>query len=1026
MKKLMLCYLSALAAGAAISYATGFGQSGTQPPLTIEAAKALTAEQKSSLAPVAGDFSRPAAPLPVRAVQAAPKKSSAKNLFSEDFSQSDALTKFEVIDANKDGRTWTIQDEQARVQYSMQLQMDDWMITPSLHLEKGKAYTVSVDVRMQASYGNPIEVFEVKAGTSRTAEGMTISVIGETQLNYPDDKAYHTYTGEIVPAETGEYYVGIHGISPKAQNYLYVDNLTISEPIVAIAPDAVSELTITPAPNGVLQATIAFTTPSKDLNGDELTELDRVEVIRGETLVHTFEKPGVDTPLSFIDSDIANEGLYSYSVVSYNSGGKGKAISAEAYVGTGLPAALTEAHVTETATNGEVTISWEPVTVNAYGTAIDPAAVSYNIYVPRGNTRSLVIEGVRGSSYTCVAAPEDMQGFVQYLVYPATAKGESDGAPTEIIPVGKPYDGIHESGSLDYAFSVDASGGGDWSTASKSTVGYPAQDDDDLFFAMIVWNTGEYSDLISGKISLAGLNNPTLTFYTFHAYSDIEPKTDNINEITVMAKAAGEKDFTPLKTTVMTETGPVNTWNRVVVDLDAYKGKVIQLLFRAKAVTYQTTSIDNIKVADIHRSDLGIISFNAPAKVKPGDAYTVTVKVSNEGLDRVEAYTVNLIVDGNKVESKAGAALEGGESASVEFAGEMHRLATEPLTVSAEIVMTGDTNEANDKSAPAEVAPVVSRLPAVTDLTGSTDGSSIKLAWTAPDPALAPADPVTENFESASSFAMEFDGWTFVDADATPIGGIKALDIPGITPGQTKASFFVFDGAYPDDKDFNAHSGSKYLLSMFRYDYGQVDDWAITPVLDGSEQTVSLWVRSFSAEYPESVELYYSNGSIDPDDFIMVGEAHNLPVSWTQLTAELPEGAKRFAVRACAKNNFMLLVDDVTFVPEGAKSSASISGYNIFRNGAQINEEPVTEPAYSDSPAEAGPHTYVVTTVYNQGESKPSNAVSLQYSGIADVTDDAHAPAEYYNLQGMRISSPAPGSIVIRRQGAEIRKVLIK
>ena len=47
-------------------------------------------------------------------------------------------------------------------------------------------------------------------------------------------------------------------------------------------------------------------------------------------------------------------------------------------------------------------------------------------------------------------------------------------------------------------------------------------------------------------------------------------------------------------------------------------------------------------------------------------------------------------------------------------------------------------------------------------------------------------------------------------------------------------------------------------------------------------------------------------------------------------------------------------------------------------------------------------------------------------SGIESaVTDDADAPVEYYNLQGVRIEHPASGSIVIRRQGTKVTKVIM-
>lgn len=46
-------------------------------------------------------------------------------------------------------------------------------------------------------------------------------------------------------------------------------------------------------------------------------------------------------------------------------------------------------------------------------------------------------------------------------------------------------------------------------------------------------------------------------------------------------------------------------------------------------------------------------------------------------------------------------------------------------------------------------------------------------------------------------------------------------------------------------------------------------------------------------------------------------------------------------------------------------------------------------------------------------------------TGIDDVeTDSSDAETEYYNLQGIRVSSPGPG-VYIRRQGNKIEKVTI-
>lgn len=45
-------------------------------------------------------------------------------------------------------------------------------------------------------------------------------------------------------------------------------------------------------------------------------------------------------------------------------------------------------------------------------------------------------------------------------------------------------------------------------------------------------------------------------------------------------------------------------------------------------------------------------------------------------------------------------------------------------------------------------------------------------------------------------------------------------------------------------------------------------------------------------------------------------------------------------------------------------------------------------------------------------------------TGVETETANNNCPVEYYNLQGVRLNAPAPGSIVIVRQGSDIKKVI--
>lgn len=49
-------------------------------------------------------------------------------------------------------------------------------------------------------------------------------------------------------------------------------------------------------------------------------------------------------------------------------------------------------------------------------------------------------------------------------------------------------------------------------------------------------------------------------------------------------------------------------------------------------------------------------------------------------------------------------------------------------------------------------------------------------------------------------------------------------------------------------------------------------------------------------------------------------------------------------------------------------------------------------------------------------------------TGIDDIKADNNADCtvEYYTLQGIRIDQPSTGTIVIRRQGTSVKKILVK
>lgn len=68
-------------------------------------------------------------------------------------------------------------------------------------------------------------------------------------------------------------------------------------------------------------------------------------------------------------------------------------------------------------------------------------------------------------------------------------------------------------------------------------------------------------------------------------------------------------------------------------------------------------------------------------------------------------------------------------------------------------------------------------------------------------------------------------------------------------------------------------------------------------------------------------------------------------------------------------------------------------------------------------------------TYYASEHSTPSTITFKTFSaGVDDIISDsnADAPVEYFNLQGVRVTNPAAGQLIIKRQGSEVTKMIVR
>lgn len=555
--------------------------------------------------------------------------------YTSDFLEQ-GLDGWTIFDENGDGRTWTLQtDGSMRILFNSSIDMDDWLITPPVKLEAGKSYVVSF---IAACGSDIVETLEVKYGDKNSPASMTGTLMPPTEINVRNTQGGKEYSEIIVPSESGNYYIGFHGISPADQYRLYLKDISIKEGATTRTPGQVSNLTVIPGERGALNATVSFNAPDTDLVGKPLAELTSIELYRGEELIHTFSKPDMGAEYSYADS-LTESREVTYTVIGYNGYGAGQKATVSTYVGYGVPVAPTDVRIARTDTEGMVSLSWKGVTQDIGGRELPDGAVTYTVCKYENEWKPLNEDITETECQYQVVEP-GKQEMVQLAVFAKTMSGMSTGAVSELIPVGSPYDGLEENfadGKLHYVWAYSPYGDCTLRLATDQTFqDIKSVDGDNGFLAVNGKKAGDACDFISGLISLQDKQDVTLSFYTYNIGSD---NTDN-NTVTISALNDDSDEWVEImpKTEIYKLSNGKEGWNQVTVPADALSGKVVRLKFMVETAYYAYTVLDNIAINGKETSSISNTEINDSVEifVRNGDivvmnaeSQTITVSVSN-------------------------------------------------------------------------------------------------------------------------------------------------------------------------------------------------------------------------------------------------------------------------------------------------------------------------------------------------------------------------------------------------------------
>lgn len=876
---------------------------------------------------------------------------------------------------------------------------DDWLITPGIKMYADRQYVFSHDVLCYSDYW-PDE-YEVFMGNAATIAGMDTRLLERTVIWWDD---FRTNTMTVTVPEDGVYYFGFHALSEAGGAFFLVDNISVREALKLQTPSAVENLTVTAAPEGELEATISFTTPTTTVEGGSLSSISEIIVQRGGKTVYTFDNPTPGESLSYTDKEINRTGTMTYIVTPVNSVGSGAPSVAEAWVGCDVPKAPVNAAVMLDNDNHPV-ISWESATgPGMHGGYVDYECVTYSVY--NGMTGEGLKQGLDETIYTDVKTTVDdstnEQKLYSYIILPFY-DGSHGGDASAIYISGKPYGLPFEESFADatpsYYWAFHHTNGEGWEIADDMSA--YSQDGDNGLIYYVPAVPEVVTTAVSGKISMAGAQDPTLSFHMAkleladNGFTDYDPNTDYLN-----IKVSYD-DFEPVALdSIHLNSIKGNGYQKYTFDLPKAVGcEFITISFELEAYSGRIpVLLDNITVT----------APNASAQPTEWPAPYDLKADANQGTDRLTlTWTAPATAPGNFNKPIGYNVFRDGNRMNETPLNQTTYIISPILkgtyTVSA-LYSNGESEPSN--AVTVNVNMVGLEMPTVTDLDYVVDGDDIILKWNSP---IFEEDGETttvfDGFEEYRNGAITFGNWTTIDNSPYGNDGLRDFivdfDFVNLPTANSGHAFMVWTPANYIDlaahPEWAPHSGGNLIMSfcdMASYlTEAPNDDWLISPALEGKSCRLSFWARTGSkSNRNDYIKVMYSTTGNDLSDFTVVPSGDiNLDTEWTKYEFNLPSGTKYFAINNYSMKGYVVLIDDLEYTTGDMHDYDNLVGYNVYYEGKTLNKQLV--PAESDyieyTVVNGKEGEYYVTAIYEQGESEPSNVVNVSLAPLPTpaVTD---------------------------------------
>ncbi len=880
------------------------------------------------------------------------------------------VDQYTTVDTNGDGASWFINAEYnyAFYSYNSLNAADDWLLSPYLQLEAGKLYDFKALLSCAASsYAERIEILYGQGDDPTTYSDYLLE---DTEITHTDTVGY---TAQIVPAEDGVYRIAFHAISDADKYRLYVDGWSLSGARALNGPQAVTDVTVTPAELGALNAIVSFTAPTLSINGEALESITKIDVISNNEVLATVDNPEPGSSQS-VTVVVPESGAYVFNIIAYNESGAGVVATASAYIGNDKPSYVDNVEGIDNK-DGTITYYWDKYAeeTGVNGGYLDLSTLSYNIYgVTEDGDLGDLIANVTDTTYV-ISYPEWNEGDMDFhkIVVAPVVSGIEGGYSVGGIIVGQPDElPYNESfadvdGALSHFIWTSTIYNNSWGLSSTSVDG----DDASALFTADTY--GAAGALNTGKISLKGVENPYMSFNFALLSGDYGSDID----FYVCVDLQDGNGYIPIYY-VNGEDVETSVWLSAILDLsDFVNQEYVIISFLAQGSDINSAAyLDNIQIMDLSEPDLAI-EIGAPGSAYVGDELEIDALVSNNSVAEVlpGEYSVVFSVNGEEI-----ATVQGTDTIQP-VVGRAICSTTYPvalfdqksgLALKAELVYGSDTDDTNNVDE-TNVLVNAPNLPVITDLAATQEGANVNLVWSAYDKGDTYAKTV-EDFENGQG------GFTCVDSDGDGFN-------------------WYWESGYA------TNSGQSSMISHSYYNnYGALtpDNWLISPEVKLIDEFSFYACGQDPSWCEENFAVYVStNGMEDLSQFVQVSEEFVATGQMKKYTVDLSQFEGKTGYVAIRHFNvtdqYILVVDDISYVKTDA-NVLSLTGYNVYRDGELIGEVAAGTNEFVDESVAAGTYTYNVTNVFGELESGLSNDAEIEvtylmgdvnHDGVVDIND---------------------------------------